>query len=273
MTVKPWKLVRNLKLQPPNFGLTLLHSEYVHMRGEMNSNWYEILFRLKILFGVQSVFYLCSHKLRQNENQTGMVFMLDILTEMKFQTGEIFITTKFTQSKINKHKLFGYCIYNACAFETHCSHFARNEISFRVIKYQVKTTWDKMHTDIILLDGFEIQPKWKVSRTCFPAGWKSEIGMSSFSFSEPILHMFLHERKNKKKFFPETICLNWPLETMMHYYLWRILPDLSVSNLNPADEITSLDMYIFHYFGRMKMSERFFNLIMTKMTTKHYWEK
>ena len=127
--------MRNLKLQPPNSALTLLHSGYVHMRGEMNSNWYEILFRLKILFGVQSVFYLCSHKLRQNENQTGMVFMLDILTEMKFQTGEIFITTKFTQSKINKHKLFGYCIYNACAFETHCSHFARNEI--RVIKYQV----------------------------------------------------------------------------------------------------------------------------------------
>ena len=59
----------------------------------------------------------------------------------------------------------------------------------------------------------------------------------------------------------------------MHYYLWRILPDLSVSNLNPADEITSLDMYIFHDFGRMKMSERFFNLIMTKMTTKHYSSK
>ena len=44
---------------------------------------------------------------------------------------------------------------------------------------------------------------------------------------------------------------------MMHYYLWRILPDFSVWNLDPADELSSLDMYIFHYFGQMKMLERF----------------
>ena len=205
MTVKPWKVVRNLKLQPLNSALTLLHSEYVHMRGEMNSNWYEISFRLKILFRVQSVLYLCSHKLRQNENQAGMVFILDILTEMKFQTGEIFITTKFTQSKMNKHKLFGYCIYNACAFETHCSHFARNEISFRVIKYQVKTTWDKMHTDIRHnIRWFWNTAKMKGYRTCFPAGWKSEIGMSSFSFSEPTLKFcigFYMKEKTKNVFF------------------------------------------------------------------------
>ena len=61
--------------------------EYVHMRGEMNSNRYEISFRLKISFGVQSALYLCSDELRRNEIQDGMDFISVILTEMKFQTG------------------------------------------------------------------------------------------------------------------------------------------------------------------------------------------
>ena len=55
------------------------------MRGEMNSNWYEISFRLKISH--QSALYLCSHELRRNETQNGMDFISVLLTEMKFPTG------------------------------------------------------------------------------------------------------------------------------------------------------------------------------------------
>ena len=57
------------------------------MRGEINSNRYEISFQLKISVSVQSTFYLCSHELRRNETQNGMDFISVILTEMKFQTG------------------------------------------------------------------------------------------------------------------------------------------------------------------------------------------
>ena len=55
------------------------------MRGELNSNWYEISFRLKI--SLQSALYLCSHELRRNETQNGMDFISVLLTEMKFPTG------------------------------------------------------------------------------------------------------------------------------------------------------------------------------------------
>ena len=56
------------------------------MRGEMNSNRYEISFRFKISVSVQSTFYLCSHELRRNETQNGMDLISVILTDMKFQT-------------------------------------------------------------------------------------------------------------------------------------------------------------------------------------------
>ena len=39
---------------------------------------------------------------------------------MKFQTSDIFMRTKFTQSKMNKRGFFGYCISCACAFESQC---------------------------------------------------------------------------------------------------------------------------------------------------------
>ena len=63
---------------------TFCKLEYIHMRGEMNSNQYEISFQLKISLwcSVSSL-----HELRQNETQTSMDFILVILTEMKFQTG------------------------------------------------------------------------------------------------------------------------------------------------------------------------------------------
>ena len=57
------------------------------MRGEMNSNRYEISFRLKISLRCSVSSLLCSHELRRNETQNGMDFISVILTEMKFQTG------------------------------------------------------------------------------------------------------------------------------------------------------------------------------------------
>ena len=60
--------------------------EYVHMRRKMNSNRYEISFRLKISRWC-SVIYLCLHELRRNETQNDMDFKSVILTEMIFQTG------------------------------------------------------------------------------------------------------------------------------------------------------------------------------------------
>ena len=109
------------------------------MRGERNSNRYEIWFRLKISLR-------CS------------VSFLLVFT--------------WIEAKWNS-KRYGF----------HIGHFDRNKISFRVIKYHVNTTQNKMSTHVHQNIGSfwnAAEIKLHVNRTCFHAGLKSQNGMSSF---------------------------------------------------------------------------------------------
>ena len=67
---------------------------YVHMRGEMNSNRLEISFRWKILLQCSVCSLLVSTWNEGKWNESGMDFILVILTEMKFQAGMRFSSEK-----------------------------------------------------------------------------------------------------------------------------------------------------------------------------------
>ena len=124
--------------------MRLSFKEHVYMRGEVNSNRYEISFWLKISLCVQSALYLCSHDLGWHETQNGMDFILVVLTEMKFQTGMRFSC----QHNLPETKWMSADSMDV-AFNVHVclklnagigiGHFDRNKISFWVIKYHVNT--------------------------------------------------------------------------------------------------------------------------------------
>ena len=162
------------------------------MRGEMNSNRYEISFGWKSYFGVQSAFYLCSHELWQSKTKTGMDFISVILTEMKFQSGMRFSCEQnLTEAKwISAYSL-------DIAFNTHVrlKNFA-GVISLRSFsqrwnfisgdKYHVNTTRHEMPTHVHQNIGSfwnAVGMKRHINRVCFHAGLKSSTGRSSFRLS------------------------------------------------------------------------------------------
>lgn len=64
-----------------------------------------------------------------------------------------------------------------------CGHFGRNQVSFRVIKYDLNTTRNEMPTYVHQNIGLFLnvtKMKCHVNRTCFHAGLKFQAGMTSF---------------------------------------------------------------------------------------------
>ena len=125
-----------------------------HMRGEMNLNRYEVSFRLTVSFrcSVSSLLVCTWIEAKWNSNRYG--FHIRHLDQNEISNWHaIFMWTKFTRSEMNKRKLVGYCFWWACAFETHCGYFDRNEICLRM--------------SIKISGRFEIQLKWNVMSTEF----------------------------------------------------------------------------------------------------------
>ena len=164
------------------------------MRGGMNSNQYEILFRLKISLrcSVSSLLVFTWIEAKWNSNWCG--FHIGYFDRNKISNRhESFMWTKIVRSEICWEvqtcwilSLMLMCVWNSLQVLFYCSHFDRNEISFQVIKYHVNTTRNQMPTRLHQNIGSfwnAAEMKRHVNRTCFHASLKSQTNMSSFRLS------------------------------------------------------------------------------------------
>ena len=85
--------------------------QYVHMRGEMNSNRYETSFRLKISLqcSVSSLLVFTWIEAKWNSKSYGFHIGNFDRNDVSNWHG-ISMWTKFTQSEMNKRRLVGYCV-------------------------------------------------------------------------------------------------------------------------------------------------------------------
>ena len=153
--------------------------EYVHMRGEINSNPREISFQLKIHFCVQSALYLCSYELRWNETQKWYGLHIGHFDQNENSLpGTKWISADLLDVALNAH-------ITQCRYGFHIGHF-ETQISYCVIKYHVKTNGNGMPAHVhqnIRSFWNAAEMKFHVNRTCFHAGLKFQTGISWFCLS------------------------------------------------------------------------------------------
>ena len=130
------------------------------MRGEMNSNWYEISFQLKVSFrcSVSSLLVYTWIETKWNSNRYG--FHIRHLDRNEISNRhEISMLTKFTRSETNRRKQW------VCAFETHSDHFDRNEIylsmSIKVSdRFEMESKWKVMWTELVFTPVWNLKRAW-----------------------------------------------------------------------------------------------------------------
>ena len=134
------------------------------MRGEMNSNWYEISFWLKISLRYFASSLLVFIWIEVKWNSKWYRYYIGHLDQNEISNRhEILIWTEFTRNEMNKCRVIGYCVQCACAFETHCryrfhiGHFGRNKISFRGIKYHASSF---LWTEFVLMLVWNLKQVW-----------------------------------------------------------------------------------------------------------------
>ena len=162
-------------------------------------------FGWKSHFGVQSALYLCSHKLRRNETQSGMDFIWisyrSFWPKWNFKPAWDFHVNIIYPKQNEKAQarwmlcLIPMYVWNSCRYGFHIGNFDKKWNSFRVIKYYVNTTGNEMPTHVhqnIRSFWNAAEMKLHVNKTCFQAGLKSQTGMSSFRLSCERTHRFRH---------------------------------------------------------------------------------
>ena len=130
------------------------------MRGEMNSNQYEISFRLKVSFrcSVSSLFVFTWVEAKWNSNRYG--FHIRHLDRNEISNWHaIFMWTKWIS--VNSLDMMSMCVWNSLR-----SFWQKWNLP-RHVHQNIRSFWNAA------------EMKRHVSRTCFHAGLKSQTGMSS----------------------------------------------------------------------------------------------
>ena len=163
------------------------------MRGEINSNQYQISFRLKISLRCLASSLLLFTWIEVKWNSERYGFHISHFERNKTSNRhEIFMGTEFTRKEMNKRRLvlnlclMRMCVWNSLRYGLQIGHFDRNEIWFRVIKYHVNNTRNELPTHVHQNVGSfwnAAEMKLHVNRTCFHAGLESQTRMSSFRLS------------------------------------------------------------------------------------------
>ena len=155
--------------------------EYVHMRGEINSNPREISFQLKIslLCSVSSLLVFIWIEVKWNSKWYGFHIGHFDQNENSLP-GTKWISADLLDVALNAHVHITQCRYGF-----HIGHF-ETQSSYCVIKYHVNTNGNGMPAHVhqnIRSFWNAAEMKFHVNRTCFHACLKFQTGISWFCLS------------------------------------------------------------------------------------------